>query len=411
MPPRFVGNRRDGPRGGNRGQPGRCVYTKASLELETARIALLEYQEGLVTQSTKEFEARIALARSDLERQADRVAWAEGMTVKGYLAQGQLLSERHTLTRLRHELAIAEGQFRLFRRFEVPREIHRLRTEIQTAEINSRLESDRLKVAEDELAYLKKQIGNCTVRAPQDGVVVYANGNRWWPRPLEPGTPVYEGQSLFLIPDLGRMEVNVSLHETMGPRVRAGMKASVRIASRPDRVISGKVAAIEMLSTPNWKEWDENVRHFLVRVQLDQTPPAALPFMSATVEIDTGRVSNALVIPVEAMAIEDGEPSCYVVSDDGLERRPIQTHRATRDFVEVTGGLYEGEHVVSRSVDVNLTTFGELIHQNAGHLAHALHVWSRCRQRKARSFCPFDDGRWVSVLSRLNPTLLRSAAR
>ena len=68
--------------------------------------------------------------------------------------------------------------------------------------------------------------------------------------PLEPGTPVYEGQSLFLIPDLSRMEVNVSVHESMGPRVRAGMKAKVRIASRPDRVIAGSVAAIEMLSTP-----------------------------------------------------------------------------------------------------------------------------------------------------------------
>ena len=76
--------------------------------------------------------------------------------------------------------------------------------QIQTAEINQRLEADRLKVEEDELAYLRKQIENCTVRAPQDGVVVYANGSRWWPRPLEPGTPVYEGQSMFLIPDLTR---------------------------------------------------------------------------------------------------------------------------------------------------------------------------------------------------------------
>ncbi len=153
-------------------------------------------------------------------------------------------------------------------------------------------------------------------------MVVYANRSRWWSLPLEPGTPVYEGQSLFLIPDLSRMEVNVSVHESMGPRVRAGMKAKVRIASQPDRVIGGTVAAIEMLSTPNWKEWDENVRHFLVRVTLDSTPASALPFMSATVEIDTGHVSNALVIPVEALAVADGRKSCYVVTADGLERRP-----------------------------------------------------------------------------------------
>ena len=251
----------------------RAHFTKASLEFETATISLREYQEGLVRQRSKEFQTRLALNRSDAERQAERVAWAEGMAAKGYFAQGQLLSERHTLARMRHELAKSEGEFRLFERFEVPREVHSLRTQILTAQINQRLEAERLKLEEDELAYLKKQIENCTVRAPQDGVAVYANGNRWFPRPLEPGTPVYEGQSLFLIPDLTRMEVNLSVHETMGPRVRAGMKAKVRIASRPDRVIAGTVAAIEMLSTSNWKEWDDNVRHFLVRVALDQTPP------------------------------------------------------------------------------------------------------------------------------------------
>ena len=317
----------------------RALSLKAGLELEIARIALREYRDGLVTQSTKEFEARIALGRSDTQRQADRLAWAERMAAKGYLAEGQLLSERQTLARLRHELSKAEGEFQLFRRFEVPKEIHALLGQIHTAEINQRLAADRLKAEEDELAYLRKQIANCTIRAPQDGVVVYANRSRWWSLPLEPGTRVYEGQSMFLIPDLTKLEVNVSVHESMGPRVRVGMKTRVRIASRPGEVIPGRVVAIEMLSTPNWKEWDDNVRHFIARVRLDQTPASARLFMSATVEIDTGRLTDALVIPVEALAVVDGEESCYVVDDDGLERRSIKTRRATRDLVEVTEGL------------------------------------------------------------------------
>jgi HlyD family secretion protein len=331
----------------------RALKLKAGLELEIATIALREYRDGLVTQSTKEFEARIALGRSDTQRQIDRLAWAERMTAKGYLAEGQLLSERQTLARLRHELKKAEGEFQLFRRFEVPKEIHALKGQIQTAEIDQRLAADRLKAEEDELAYLRKQIANCTIRAPQDGVVVYANRSRWFPLPLEPGTRVYEGQSMFLIPDLTQLEVSVSVHESMGPRVRVGMKSEVRIASMPGLIIPGRVVAIDMLSMPNWKEWDENVRHFVARVRLDQTPASALPFMSATVQIDTGRVANALVIPVEAMAVVDGQDSCYVVGEDGLSRRSIKTRRATQELLEVTDGLQEGEHVVSRSLDVN----------------------------------------------------------
>ena len=38
---------------------------------------------------------------------------------------------------------------------------------------------------------------------------------------------------MFLIPDLKQMEVDVSVHESMGPRVRVGMKAKVKVASVP----------------------------------------------------------------------------------------------------------------------------------------------------------------------------------
>jgi multidrug efflux pump subunit AcrA (membrane-fusion protein) len=74
--------------------------------------------------------------------------------------------------------------------------------------------------------------------------------------------------------------------------------------------------------------------------------------MSASVNFDTGRVPDALVIPVEAMSVEAGRQSCYVFGPNGLERRTITTRRATPDLLEVTAGLNEGERVVVRSVDV-----------------------------------------------------------
>jgi multidrug efflux pump subunit AcrA (membrane-fusion protein) len=75
--------------------------------------------------------------------------------------------------------------------------------------------------------------------------------------------------------------------------------------------------------------------------------------MSAEVKFDTGRVPDALVIPVEAMAVVDGQQSCYVIGSHGLERRAITTRRATTDLLEVTAGLNEGERVVLRSLDVD----------------------------------------------------------
>ena len=169
-----------------------------------------------------------------------------------------------------------------------------------------------------------------------------------WRKRLEPGIRVYENQELFKLPDLSRMEVAVSVHESVGPRVKAGMRAGIRIASLGERVLPGHVAAVPPLSQVNWKEDDERLRHFIVRVQLDETPPKLLPLMSAVVEIDTGRVADSLVIPVGAMSILDRQQVCYVLGRDGLERRAIATRQSNRDWLEVTSGLKEGERVLTR---------------------------------------------------------------
>jgi HlyD family secretion protein len=103
----------------------------------------------------------------------------------------------------------------------------------------------------------------------------------------------------------------------------------------------------------NEKEWDENLRHYLARVRLDETPRGILPTMSAVVEIDTGRVPGALVIPVEAMSVVEGHQCCYVRVPDGVALRTIATGGATTDLLEVTRGLSEGEQVVSRFASVD----------------------------------------------------------
>jgi HlyD family secretion protein len=330
----------------------RALCLGAQLEFETAGIALREYQEGLVTQLTKEFEGRIALGRSDTRRQADRLAWADDMVVKGYLSRGQLFSERQSYARVQHDLRKAEGEFQLFRQFTIPKEIKTLRGQIETAAINYHVEADRLKVEEDRLAHLRKQSELCTIRAPQAGVVVHANKNRWWAPPLQAGNRVYQDQEMFLLPDLTQMEVQTSVHESMAPRLRVGMKADVRIASMADRVFPGRIAEMDLVPTTNWKEWTGSYKHFIVRVRFDKTPPSVLPYMSASVSFDTGWVPDALVIPVGAMSVVAGRQSCYVVGSNGLELRTITTRRATSDLLEVTAGLNEGERVVLRPVDI-----------------------------------------------------------
>jgi HlyD family secretion protein len=331
----------------------RASFEQACLALEVAKIALREYQDGQVSKLTKEFEGRIALSRSDFQGQADRLSWAEGMNAKGYASKSQLISERQALAKAGHDLRKVEGEFRLFRTYQAHKQIVTLRGQVESAEHNHSVETERLRTQEERLAYTRKQVENCRIVAPHEGVAVHAARRSWRLPPLGPGVRVYQDQELFKIPDLTRMEVEASVHDTVGPRVKVGMRARVRIASTGDRVFAGRVASIIPFPIENWKEWDENLRHYLARVRIENTPPGLLPLMSATVEIDTGRVAGALVIPVEAMAVVDGLESCYVRVPDGVERRAIGTRGATPELLEVTRGLSEGEQVASQFASVD----------------------------------------------------------
>ena len=102
---------------------------------------------------------------------------------KGYVSKGQMLTDKQTLEKTRHELRKTEGELDVFRRYQAPKEIVAFRNEIAHAEKNLARGDGSVKAAEERLAYCRKQIANCTIRAA-------ARRSR---HPCEPGILVVAG--------------------------------------------------------------------------------------------------------------------------------------------------------------------------------------------------------------------------
>ena len=329
----------------------RATRDQARLTHECAVIELREYQDGVVGQTTKELEGRIALARAGTTSGEDRLAWVRSMLAKGYASKADLAMTTQSAAKAAHALRLAELGLHTFRQYESPRQLFALQTEIEKTASVYRFEAEKLQAQEGRLAHIRTQVANCRVVAPHDGIAVYGGRHTWRPVQLEAGARILQGQELFTLPDLSRVEVDVSIHETMGRRVRVGQAASVQVASRGDESFPGKVVSITLLPIPNDKEWDERLRHYIARVRLDETPRGVLPLMSATVKIDTGRVPGALVVPIEAVATLGADAACYVVAGDRVERRAVTLGAATPDLVEVVAGLEDGDLVAPRAAD------------------------------------------------------------
>ena len=75
------------------------------------------------------------------------------------------------------------------------------------------LESDRLRK-------LEEMVANCTIRAPRDGIVVYANQANSWGRSrtqIQEGVTVRQGQPIFNLPDPKHMQVRAKINESKVP--------------------------------------------------------------------------------------------------------------------------------------------------------------------------------------------------
>jgi HlyD family secretion protein len=326
-------------------ETARADFQKAKLDLEVAEYALNEYREGLRQQTEQSQAGQIRLAEADLKRQEDRVDWSAKMMDLGYVSKAKHESELISKLRLALNLRKLRATRDAYRRYSDPVQMRTLENRIESAQATHTYQTSRLEKTEDRLEHYKAQVEACTIRAPHDGFLIYANEPDGDPK-VELGARVKQKQDLFYLPDLSQMEVQTQIHESVVERVRAGMTARVVVEALPERSMEAHVVAVSALPVTknSWKNPD--VRNYVGRIKLDTIPKGLRPGMSAAVEISTGDKPYALVVPSEAVTIEEGQDVCYVAGPLGLERREVSIGEASHELLEVTEGLAEGEEVI-----------------------------------------------------------------
>jgi HlyD family secretion protein len=317
-------------------------HVQASLDLDVAKLAVREFEDGTLEETVEDFKGRIMLARSDLERANDRVAWAHRMREKGYIPVAASTAEDFKRDQSALALFQQESAYDLFTKYTAPKTAKVLRGSVAAADLSLGYQTLRLARNRERYALLQKQVEHCTIRAPHDGFVIYAN-NADRQVFIEPGMSVRQRQQLFFLPDLTQMEVVAQIHESIVERVRPSMRAHVQFEGIANQTVEGHVTSVAPMTMFNWRT---DVGYFEGIVKLDNVPAGLKPGMSAEVEIAMPRRENVLAIPSEAILIDHGYDVCFVVHEDSLERRQLKLGNSTSDLVEVTQGLEAGEEVV-----------------------------------------------------------------
>lgn len=274
-------------------------------------------------------------ATLEAEDEAMVVAKVQGIVKELNVEEGDFIKAGEVMTRLEDEqLAIETSRAkanmdRLYNEYQRNKELYE--RELISAEQyeNAKFEYESQK-AEYDLAQLRLEYSQ--IKAPISGIVSQ--------RLVKVGNMVNTDQEVFKITDFDPLLAILHVPEHEMAKIKKNQEAVIRVDAIPNETFSGRVLRISPVI-------DSESGTFKVTVAVHDNSHQLKPGMFGRVRIVYDTRPNALMIPKEAVMNEDGANSVYVLSNNLVFRRMIQTGYENGAHIEILEGLVDGDSVVT----------------------------------------------------------------
>jgi HlyD family secretion protein len=189
--------------------------------------------------------------------------------------------------------------------------------------------------AEGFLAQARDTLSKTRIYSPMDGTVSS--------RSSEVGERVqaatsFAGTEIMRVADLGNMEVQINVNENDVPNVKVGDHTVISIDSYPDRKFNGYVKEIASSaenagatsggsSAQASSSATDEVTNFLVKIRVADRDVQLRPGMSATADIETQTVKDAVAVPIQSVTVR---------AEGGLTTEEIQK-KLDKDAADKSG--------------------------------------------------------------------------
>lgn len=295
-------------------------------------------------------KAQKAQISAQLDNAREMFQRNEKLFNEGVISKADFQSSQSNLQQLEANVAAAEAS-------------------IQSAIENARSAEFSVASSQATLNETRTSLKRTTIYATMPGIVSLLNvelGER------VVGTGMMSGTEILRIANLNAMEVQVEVSENDIPRVALGQMVDVEIDAYLDRKFKGRVAQIAnsannlTSATGTISLTTDQVTNFVVKINIDQSSYADLisatkpfpfrPGMSASVEIFTQTVEDAVTIPIQAVTTRerdmlDGEKkskkskSKDEVDEDDLVEVVFVMQADTAALLEVKTGVQDDDYI------------------------------------------------------------------
>ncbi|MEE4249767.1 MAG: efflux RND transporter periplasmic adaptor subunit [Alcanivoracaceae bacterium] len=185
----------------------------------------------------------------------------------------------------------------------------------------------------ERLAALQAQLAKTVVRAEVAGTVLTRN--------VEPGDLVQPGRVLFSIARDGATEILVPFDERNLSRLALQQNAMAVTDAYPDQPFPARISFI----APSIDAQRGTVE---VRLAVDPIPDFLRQDMTVSVNVETGRREQALVVPNDALGdVHNNQAQVLLLRDGKVQRQRVTLGMRGLAMTEVLSGLSAGDAVLA----------------------------------------------------------------
>jgi multidrug efflux pump subunit AcrA (membrane-fusion protein) len=332
---------------------------QANAILEVNRITLEEYRDGIYPQDLELVRQYIETCQLERDRMQRNAEWSRDMKKKGFRTAYQVKGDELALEQA--EIALGEANNMLVRLTKQtgPKLLKSLEANVRAIESDKLMQDASFNLESQRLDRIRKNIANCTLKAPREGIVVYANqANRWGmvTAQIDQGVTVRQDQPIFNLPDPLHMRVKVRINESKMAMIRTGQNVRIQVDAYPERPLQGRVAEVAAINTPLNAS---DVRIYYANVDILEGFDELRPGLSAEVVFKIDRRHDVTRIPLESIRWV-GERAYVAIFDPSHDRagenpwswRSVELGLSDSRFAEVLSGLTVGDRVVARPRDL-----------------------------------------------------------
>jgi HlyD family secretion protein len=354
-------------------QAQKANLASAEADSNAAEAGLNASDENLAT-----MQAAIDHDRADLARMKADLDRAEALYKEQLLAKQDW--ELKKFTYQAQESAVKESETRL-----TGARAQRGQTAAQLASSQK-----RVAVAKANLVRFNDVLEKHSAIAPLDGMVTNLPVRQG--ESVVPGLQNQTGTIIMTIADMSQITAEVKVDETDIVNVSLGQSADVTIDAIPNKTFKGHVTEIGNtailrstgVAASQSATSSQEAKDFKVVVALDNPPEEIRPGLSCTAKITTATRQNVLTIPIQALTVRqrgdlEAKPvkssgntaAAAVKSDPAAEKakkeeiqgvfvinaekavfRKVETGITGATDIEVTGGLKEGDQIITGTYQV-----------------------------------------------------------